>query len=216
MRVPNTVRTVAEVIGMDAAVRLLAAPGKNQCVYIPQHIKPGHRRFEQPSRAETHLRRHDVRREVGRPTQATGWGQDHRSFTFQPCADEGGSAADEHIRRRFAGLIVIIITLPSPPGSPRRAFLCKVLGRRFADLQSRGTIDLQRFERGTLHFAPKSERKTYRRHARVRERVRVCASERARVYLYLHSHCKVSSKRWVFPLIMKGKIALQSILQREK
>ena len=43
MRVPNTVRTVAEVIGMDAAVRLLAAPGKNQCVYIPQHIKPAHR-----------------------------------------------------------------------------------------------------------------------------------------------------------------------------
>ena len=43
MRVPLTVRTVAEVIGMDAAVRLLQAPGKNECVYIPQRIKPGHR-----------------------------------------------------------------------------------------------------------------------------------------------------------------------------
>lgn len=43
MRVPHTVRTVAEVIGMDAAVRLLQAPGKNECVYIPQRIKPGHR-----------------------------------------------------------------------------------------------------------------------------------------------------------------------------
>ena len=31
------------------------------------------------------------------------------------------------------------------------------------------------------NFAPKSERKTYRRHARVRERVRVCACVRLRV-----------------------------------
>lgn len=28
---------------MDAAVRLLQAPGKNACVYVPQRIKPGHR-----------------------------------------------------------------------------------------------------------------------------------------------------------------------------
>lgn len=43
MRVPHTVRTVAEVIGMPGAVRLLAAPGKNECVYIPQRLTPGHR-----------------------------------------------------------------------------------------------------------------------------------------------------------------------------
>jgi hypothetical protein len=44
MRVPLTVRTVAEVIGMPGAVRLLQAPGKNESVYVPQQrIKPDHR-----------------------------------------------------------------------------------------------------------------------------------------------------------------------------
>lgn len=43
MRVPLTVRTVAEVIGMPGAVRLLQAPGKNESVYVPQRIKPDHR-----------------------------------------------------------------------------------------------------------------------------------------------------------------------------
>lgn len=44
------------------------------------------------------------------------------------------------------------------------------------------------------NFAPKSERKTYRRHARVRERVRVCACVCACVcvYLYFCKVCKVS------------------------
>lgn len=44
MRVPSTVRTVAEVIGMDAAVRLMQVTGRNDSVYVPaREIPQGHR-----------------------------------------------------------------------------------------------------------------------------------------------------------------------------
>ena len=44
MRVPSSVRSVAEVIGMDAAFRLMRATGSNYAVYIPAgSIPPSHR-----------------------------------------------------------------------------------------------------------------------------------------------------------------------------
>lgn len=47
MRVPSSVRSVAEVIGMDAAVRLMRASYDNRQVYVPaSDIQPGHRLHE--------------------------------------------------------------------------------------------------------------------------------------------------------------------------
>lgn len=47
MRVPSSVRSVAEVIGMDAAVRLMRAAYDNRQVYVPaSDIQPGHRLHE--------------------------------------------------------------------------------------------------------------------------------------------------------------------------
>lgn len=44
MRVPHTVRTVADVIGLEAAVRLSAAAYSNRQVYVPAGVvKPDHR-----------------------------------------------------------------------------------------------------------------------------------------------------------------------------
>ena len=63
------------------------------------------------------------------------------------------------------------------------------------------------------NFAPKSERKTYRRHARVRERVRVCACVCACVRYVSCKVCKVSSSRGVFPLSIKELGALHGFLQ---
>jgi hypothetical protein len=43
MRIPQNVRSVAEVIGMDAAVRLIGASYPNRQLYIPARQQPGHR-----------------------------------------------------------------------------------------------------------------------------------------------------------------------------
>lgn len=44
MRVPNTVRNVADVIGMEAAVRLAGAAYSNRQVYVPAgNVGPEHR-----------------------------------------------------------------------------------------------------------------------------------------------------------------------------
>jgi hypothetical protein len=43
MRVPSSVRTVAEVIGMDAAVRLMRATYGNRQVYVPARDISDHR-----------------------------------------------------------------------------------------------------------------------------------------------------------------------------
>lgn len=44
MRVPHTIRTVADVIGMDAAVRLAGAAYDNRLVYVPAgNVGPEHR-----------------------------------------------------------------------------------------------------------------------------------------------------------------------------
>jgi len=44
MRIPTSVRMVAEVIGLDAAVRLIPLTGKNNAIYVPANpVKPGHR-----------------------------------------------------------------------------------------------------------------------------------------------------------------------------
>lgn len=60
MRIPSTVRMVAEVIGMDAAVRLMQASYPNGQVYVPAgNISPQHRlaTFLQPDEL-TRLQRH--------------------------------------------------------------------------------------------------------------------------------------------------------------
>jgi hypothetical protein len=51
MRVPHNVRTVAEIIGMDAAVRLMRATSPNRLVYIPARDIANHplSRVLQPS-----------------------------------------------------------------------------------------------------------------------------------------------------------------------
>lgn len=58
MRVPHNVRTVAEIIGMDAAVRLMRATSPNRQVYIPARDIANHPllRVLQPSEL-TALRR---------------------------------------------------------------------------------------------------------------------------------------------------------------
>ena len=59
MRVPLSVRTVAEVIGMDAAVRLMRASYSNRQVYIPARDMQGHRLAEVLAPDELRaLRRH--------------------------------------------------------------------------------------------------------------------------------------------------------------
>ncbi len=43
MRVPHTVRTVAEVIGMPGAVRLMQASNDWRYIYVPAKAGPGHK-----------------------------------------------------------------------------------------------------------------------------------------------------------------------------
>jgi hypothetical protein len=43
MRIPPNVRSVAEVIGMDAAVRLIGQSYPNRQIYVPAREHPGHR-----------------------------------------------------------------------------------------------------------------------------------------------------------------------------
>ena len=60
MRIPHTVRTVADVIGMDAAVRLAATAYSNRQVYVPAgDVGPDHRLYRVLMPAELrNLQRH--------------------------------------------------------------------------------------------------------------------------------------------------------------